>query len=94
MKVEELLEKLEVQIHYLGNTIRIPGMDRNDVKQELRLHILEDFSKISQEDHDKYNEGWWFKRLKWFAINLSEKEKREPLNKSIKMERFGENEKR
>lgn len=91
MTLEELLKKIDQQIHFLGNTIKIPGMDRNDVTQELYTHVIEDFNKIASEDLDKYNEGWWFQRLKWFAINLLTKEKRDPINKSIRVEGFGEN---
>ncbi len=92
MTLEELLKKLEPQIQFLGNTMKILGMSKDDVKQELKLHVVEDFTKFTQEEHEKYREGWWFKRLKWFLINLSEKERKEPVNKAIRMERFQENE--
>ena len=91
MTLEELLKKIDQQINFLGNTFKIPGMDRDDVKQELRLRIIEDFNKILLEDRDKYNEGWWFLKLKWSLINLSEKEGREPLNKALRVGRPGEN---
>jgi len=93
MTIEELLKKLEDQIDFLGNTFKIPGMDHNDIKQEMRLHVVEDFNHISQEEHAKYNEGWWFKRLKWFLINFSIREKKKPLNKSIRIEGFIRNDK-
>lgn len=91
MDTKELLEKLEPQIQFLGNTFKIPGMDRNDIKQELRLRIVDDVNKMALEEREKYNEGWWFLRLKWSLINLLEKEGREPINRSVRIDWFGEN---
>jgi hypothetical protein len=88
MTIIDLLKKIEQQIQFLGNTIKIPGMDRSDVKQELYLRTIEDFNKIDPKDLDKYNEGWWFQRLKWFSINLLKKENRDPINKSIRVKGF------
>jgi len=88
MTLEELLNNLEEQISYLSNTIKIPGMDSNDIKQELRLNIIETLNKIPEPDREKYEKGWWFKRMKWFLLNLANKEKKEPINRSIRIDRL------
>ncbi len=87
MKVEELINTLEPQIKYLSNIYKIPGMEKEDVQQELRLMVVNDFKKYPQES---YNEGWWFKRLKWFLINKSMKEAKEPVNRSVRIHKFTE----
>ncbi len=85
MKLEELLQKLEPQISYLANSTKVPGMDKKDIAQELRLRIIAAYKKFPL---DIYKEGWWFKRLKWEVLNLFNKEKKEPTNRSIRMEKL------
>lgn len=84
MSIEKLLKELNNQINYLSYSIRIPGMDKDDVAQELRLMVLKEYKKFG----NKYKSGWWFRRLKWYALNLLEKEKKEPVNKSVRIEKF------
>jgi|GEM_PF-6934113 len=90
MTIEQLLDSLKDQITYLANSTKIPGMDRADVKQEIILNIIIDFNKLPEADRDKYKEGWWFKRMKWFVTNLAIKESKEPVNRSIRLESLGD----
>lgn len=87
LTLNELLKKLEEQISYLSSSFKIPGMTKEDIAQELRMIIVSDYRKYPQEI---YNEGWWFKRLKWFLQNKSEKEKKEPVNRSVRISKFKE----
>ena len=87
MSPTELIKKLEPQLKYLSNT-KIRGLEKEDVKQELALMLLEDVKKNPDFLKESYNEGWWFKRLKWHLLNLKEKEHREPVNRSVRFESF------
>lgn len=87
MTTSELLKKIEPQLKYLSNT-RICGMEKEDIQQELTLTLLEDVRKNPDFLKESYKEGWWFKRLKWYLLNLKEKESREPVNRSIRFDSF------
>jgi len=82
----ELIKKLEPQIKYLSTSTKVRGLERDDIKQELILMVLEDVKKNPKFLEETYSEGWWFKRLKWILLNLREKEHREPVNRSIRFE--------
>ncbi len=82
---ERLIQELDEQLSYLSNT-KIPGMERADIKQELILMVLKDYP--GHEDIDMFSKGWWFKRLKWYLLNLIEKERKEPVNKAFRFERL------
>lgn len=89
MKEEQLLKMMESQVKYLSSSFKIPGMEKEDIAQELRVMLIEDFRKQQQKENindDIYTEGWWFKRLKWHVQNLLEKEKKEPVNRSVRIE--------
>jgi len=87
MTPTELVKKLDPQLKYLSNTV-IRGMEKADVKQELTMMVLEDVKKNPDFLSLTYEEGWWFKRLKWHMLNLKEKEHRDPVNRSIRFESF------
>ena len=87
MNQEELIKKLEPQLKFLANT-KIRGLDREDVKQELIIMILQDIKKHPKYLEPTYLEGWWFKRLKWYLMNLREKEHRDPINRSLSYDAF------
>ena len=61
-------------------------MESEDIAQELSMMVLYDVKKNPAFLEDTYAEGWWFKRLKWYLLNLKEKEHKEPVNKSIRFE--------
>lgn len=81
--VEQLLIKLDDQLSHLSKS-RIRGLDADDVKQELVVMVLEDVKKHPKFLDDEYEEGWWFQRLKWYMLNLKEKEHKDPINKSTR----------
>jgi len=85
MNQEELLKSLEKQISYLSNTFKISGLEPADIKQELILMILENYEKNSDP---KYAIGWWFKRMQWHLKNLRCKASKEPVNRSVRIERL------
>jgi hypothetical protein len=85
MNQEELLKSLEKQTSYLSNTFKIPGMEPADVKQELILMVLENYEKNADP---KYGSGWWFKRMQWHLRNLRIKASKEPVNRSMRIERL------
>lgn len=84
---EELLKLLNPQIDYLSQSFKIAGMEREDIAQELRISVLLDYSKNSDKA-DVESQGWWFQRLKWYVMNLREKESKEPINRSVRIENF------
>ena len=85
MNQEELLTSLEKQLNYLSNTFKISGMEPADIKQELILMILENYAKNSDP---KFEKGWWFKRMQWHLSNLRNKASKEPVNRSVRIERI------
>ena len=96
MTATDLVKFLEPQLKYLANT-SIKGMEKEDIKQELVMMVLEDIKKNPDFLDPTYKEGWWFKRLKWHMLNLKEKEQRDPVNRSVRFEAFekkGKNAKR
>lgn len=90
LELEKLLKDLEQQIDFLANTNIIPGMEIDDVRQEMRLLIMTEYAKIPIEKLDNYNLGWWFMRLKWSMINLGNKERKEPVNNSFRFNQQAE----
>jgi len=90
VNISELLHHLKPQISFLSKS-GIRGMESADIAQELYMMILNDVEKNPIFLADTYAEGWWFKRLKWYLLNLKEKEHREPVNKSIRFESFYRN---
>ena len=86
MSIEKTLQELDTQIKYLSNNFKVPGMAKEDIAQELRLVILQDYKKLEKEnDMYKFKTGWWFKRLKWHVLNLLQKAKQEPVNRSVRI---------
>ncbi|MFX0084345.1 MAG: hypothetical protein ACFFAU_01625 [Candidatus Hodarchaeota archaeon] len=78
--VEDLLKELEESLTYLSFQFRIPGMQPEDVKQELIVKVLEDWKKYKDKRREK---GFWFLRLKWHLLNLIKASQRDPLNLSV-----------
>lgn len=64
MSVEILIEKLEPAIKFLTRDINLPGISKEDMAQELRLLIFQNYY---------YNEdktpGWWFQKCSWYIKN-------------------------
>jgi len=88
---EVLLKRLEEQISYLSNN-KIPGMEREDIKGYLILEILETIQKHPESlDDEKYNLGWWFKKIQWKLYQISAKEKKEPVNRAKRYEALKNN---
>jgi hypothetical protein len=83
--VEELLKDLEQLIDFLAYHFNIKGYDKQDLKQELYLLVLETWGN---GNFKKQGLGFWFLRCKWHLLNLITKEKREPLSKAISLEKF------
>ena len=79
-KVEDLLKELDGSMSYLSYQFRIPGMQPNDIKQELTLKILEDWKIYKNKKREK---GFWFLRCKWHLLNMLKSSQREPLNLSV-----------
>jgi len=86
MNQEELLKDLEKQINYLSNTFKIPGTESSDIRQELILMVLKNYDEYSDS---KFKKGWWFKRMQWYLKNLRIKASKEPVNKSVRIDRLG-----
>lgn len=84
---EELLKLLEPQVDYLSQSFKVPGMEKEDLSQELKIMILLDYCKNSDKS-DVECQGWWFQRLKWYIMNIKERESKEPVNKSTRIENF------
>ena len=87
MEVAQLIASLSNQIKYLASQ-KIRGLEKEDIQQELTVMVLEDVKKHPEFLNDQYEEGWWFKRLKWYLMNLREKEHRDPVNKSARYDSF------
>ena len=86
-EIEELIKKLKTQFDYLCS-IKIKGMAKEDVRQELILYVLETIKENPKYLENKYKLGWWFIRLKWRVLNKMTKENREPINKSTRLSKF------
>jgi len=87
MKETDLIARLDQQLNFLAST-NIRGLEKDDVRQELVLMLLEDTKRNPGLLNENYSEGWWFKRLKWYLMNLREKEHRDPVNRSVRTEAF------
>ena len=83
--VEELLKDLEQAIDFLAYHFNINGYEKEDLKQELYLLIVQIWNKHNNKDKGL---GFWFLRCKWHLLNLVNKNMREPLNNSISLEKF------
>lgn len=85
-KIDNLIKRLKPQIDFLSS-IKIPGMENKDVRQELCLLIIKTINiNLKYLDGNKYKAGWWFIRLKWEILNRFNKEKKEPVNRSMRIE--------
>jgi len=84
-QIKHLLDELDDAFDFLGWKYNIEGMEKNDVKQELRLRVLEICKK---EDVDDKGLGWWFNRSQWILLGLLTKSKRKPLDSSISLDSF------
>jgi len=82
-KLNELLKELEQPFDYLAWKFKLNHEDKKDVKQELKLMVIENF-------HGNINKkvGFWFIRAKWYLCNRLKKSKREPVNSSISLDTF------
>lgn len=85
MSLKELLKKLEPRIQYLISGVNLPGMQRKDLAQELRLQVVKEYKKYKEREI-----GWWFLRLKWFLHSkiASVNRSKEPLDNSLPLEMF------
>lgn len=83
--VEELLKDLEQLIDFLAYHFNIKGYDKEDLKQELYLLVLDTWNKKSYKNKKL---GFWFLRCKWHLLNLIAKEQREPLSSAVSLEKF------
>jgi hypothetical protein len=81
MTREQLLDSLQSQLDHLSSKYRIPGMTRDDVRQQLIVKVLEDYDEYGNDETKKV--GWWFKRLDWYAQRLVKRSKNDPLNNSV-----------
>ena len=81
----ELIDLMEPQIQYLSKSFKIAGMEKEDIAQELRMMLVQDYRKF-KGNIDLYSEGWWFCRLKWYVQNIADKERKEPVNNSVRIE--------
>ena len=86
--LDELLKILDPQIRWLARSVRIKGYENEDLAQELRLKVTED---VRSGKGQRKGISWWFLRLKWHAIYIYRRERREPLTKSITIETLLEN---
>jgi DNA-directed RNA polymerase specialized sigma24 family protein len=86
--LDELLKILDKQIRWLARSVRIKGYEDSDIAQELRTKVIED---VRSGKGQRKGISWWFIRLKWHAIYIYRREKREPLTKSITIETILEN---
>jgi len=84
-QIKQLLEELDDAFDFLGWKYNIEGMEKNDIKQDLKLRVLEVCKK---EDVSDKGLGWWFNRSQWYLLNKLTKSKRKPLDNSLSLESF------
>lgn len=80
-----LIVLLKKQINYLSYKHHIPGLGRDDLRQELILKIIVDFKNYGIKSL-----GWWFIRLQWYIRNMFKKSKLQPLNNTISIHKYYE----
>lgn len=85
--LDNLIKDLEEIFTYFVDIadFNIKGYSDEDLKQELRLHVIELWNTKNLKDKGK---GWWFMCCKWRLLNMVKESKREPLNKSISLYKF------
>ena len=88
-QIEYLLKELDDAFDFLGWKYNIQGMEKADIKQELRLMVLQ-MSKNKKINIDDKGLGWWFNRAQWHLLNKLTRSKRKPLDKSISLDSFME----
>jgi len=84
-EVEKLIKDLEPMFQFFSYYFNIPGMTKEDIIQELNLFVLETWRKKKVSDRGL---GWWFKRCQWHLLNMVKKSERTPLDNSISIESF------
>jgi len=88
-QIKNLLAELDDAFDFLGWKYNIQGMEKADIKQELRLMVLQ-MSKNKKINIDDKGLGWWFNRAQWHLLNKLTRSKRKPLDKSISLDSFME----
>jgi len=86
-QIKNILIELDDAFDFLGWKYNIQGMTKDDIKQELRLMVLQ-LCKNKKNGVDDKGLGWWFNRAQWHLLNKLTRSKRKPLDKSISLDSF------
>jgi len=90
MEFEEYLKSVEPIIYLIAKNNRIPGYEIEDVQQEIRLKIWENFNKYDKK-LEKYKAGWVNKLSRNLIIDLNRyenRDKRKALNNYIDVDKL------
>ena len=81
--VDDLIKDLNQSINYLATKYFIAGFSKSDLKQELYLKIIMDYTKFGRKSR-----GWWFERLQWYIYNMIKKSELSPLSNAITLNKY------
>jgi len=67
--IDRLLKDISPPIGYLSRSFRIPGMQAEDIRQEIYKVIIETYQKDPRY-YGNRKDGFWFIRARWHLLNI------------------------